>query len=181
MELRVGLALLLVSFNLLVFPSFGHGPTPQKVEETIVIAASPDAVWAAVKDFGSIAEWNPLVANSIGRGGNLAGAERDIVFKAGGQVTDSLDEYIDDEKTYSYRLGKPNVDAFPVSFYSATLEVKPAAEGAEVTWVARFYRADTGNFPPEDKNDQAAIAAMTAFFQAGLQELKKKLENRQAR
>ena len=43
-------------------------------------------------------------------------------------------------------------------------------------WIGRFYRADTSNFPPEDKNDEAAIAAMTEFFQEGLKGLKAKAE-----
>jgi mxaD protein len=48
--------------------------------------------------------------------------------------------------------------------------------GSEVEWDSRFYRADTGNFPSETQNDQAAIDAMTKFFKEGLDNLKKKLE-----
>ena len=51
------------------------------------------------------------------------------MLKSGGQLTDSLDEYVEKDMTYSYRLGKENVDAIPVSFYSATLPVKPGADG----------------------------------------------------
>lgn len=157
-------------------PAAGHGPTPQKVLETVMIAAPPEAVWAAVKDFASLS-WNPLVASSTGRGGNEPGAERDVVLKSGGRLTDSLDEYRADEMTYSYRLATPNIEAFPVSFYSATLQVRPAGGGAsEVEWDARFYRADTGNFPSETQNDQAAIEAMTAFVTQGLAGLKRAIE-----
>jgi mxaD protein len=79
--------------------------------------------------------------------------------------------------TYSYRLAKENVDAMPVSFYSATIEVKPGANGgSEVEWIGRFYRADTGNFPPPEKSDEAATKAMTDFFRAGLEALKQKAE-----
>lgn len=162
---------------LAVAPATAHGPTPQKVEETVTIAASPKVVWDAVKNFDSLAKWHPLVASSAGRGGNGQNAERDVVLKSGGQLTDSLDEYLDSEMSYSYRLARPNIDAFPVSFYSATLSVRPGANGgSDVEWDGRFYRADTGNFPAENQNDEAAIAAMTHFFHEGLQGLKTKLE-----
>lgn len=158
-------------------PATAHGPTPHKVDQSIVIAAPPEAVWAAVKDFDGLAKWNPQVESSAGRGGNAVGAERDVVLKSGGQLTDSLDEYLEDEMSYSYRLLTPDIKAFPVSFYSATLAVKPGPDGgSEVAWEGRFYRADTGNFPSDTQNDQAAIDAMTRFFQDGLQTLKKQVE-----
>jgi mxaD protein len=100
-----------------------------------------------------------------------------VVLKSGGQLTDSLDEYAAAEMSYSYRLAKENVEVMPVSFYSATLEVKPAANGrSSVEWLGRFYRADTGNFPPPEKSDEAATKAMTEFFHAGLEGLKQKAE-----
>ena len=36
------------------FTAFAHGPTPQKVEKSIVIKAPPAKVWAMVKDFGNM-------------------------------------------------------------------------------------------------------------------------------
>ncbi len=152
-----------------------HGPTPKKVEEKIQIDAPPAKVWAIAKDFAGIADWHPLIEKSEGKGGNEAGGERVITLKTGA-LTDSLDDYNDAEMTYSYRLGKEDVEVFPVSFYSASFAVKPAGEGSEVEWIGRFYRADTSNFPPEDKNDEAAIAAMTNFIQEGLKGLKAKAE-----
>jgi mxaD protein len=158
-------------------PAAAHGPTPQKVEESISIAAPPAKVWAAVKDFDGLAAWSPLVESSKGSGGNAADGTRVVVLKAGGQLTDSLDEYLDDEMSYSYRLATPDIEAFPVSFYSSTLVVKSGADGgSEVTWDARLYRADTGNFPSETQNDQAAIDAVTQFFQEGLKTLKEQIE-----
>jgi mxaD protein len=169
----IGLALLGVT----VLPAAAHGPTPQKVEEKIEIAAPPAAVWAIAKDFAKIADWHPLVAKSEGTGGNAAGGERSVTLKSGGVLRDGLDEFNDQAMSYSYRLAKENVDAFPVSFYSAELAVKPGASGGSaVEWVGRFYRADTGNFPAENKNDAAAIAAMKNFLAQGLTGLKAKAE-----
>lgn len=159
--------------------ALAHGPTPQKVEETIEIAAPAAKVWEIAKDFAGISAWNPEVAKSEGSGGNAVDATRTITLKSGGDLQDSIDEYNDKDMTYGYRLAKENVDAFPVSFYSSSFTVKPNGDDAStVEWIGRFYRADTGNFPPEDKNDAAAIAAMTKFFQAGLNGLKAKAEGK---
>ena len=158
-------------------PASAHGPTPKKVEETIEIAAPPAAVWAILKDFGGIADWHPLVASSEGKGGNVNGGERTVTLKSGGVLSDGLDDYDDAGMAYGYRLAKENVEAFPASFYSASIAVTPGSGGgSKVDWVGRFYRADTSNFPPEDKNDEAAIAAMTKFLHEGLEGLKSKAE-----
>lgn len=158
-------------------PGAAHGPTPKKVEESIEIASTPAKVWEVAKDFAGIANWHPLVTASKGEGGNGADATREITLKSGGTLSDGLDEYSEEEMSYGYRLAKENVDVFPVSFYSASFDVDPGADGgSKVTWIGRFYRADTSNFPPEDKNDEAAIAAMTEFLQEGLKGLKAKAE-----
>lgn len=153
-----------------------HGPTPRKVEEKVTIAAPPAAVWDAVKNFAAISEWHPGVAKSEGTGGNGNGATRQVTLKSGGVLQDGLDEYNEAEMTYAYRLAKENLEALPVSFYSAALTVKPADGGSEVEWIGRFYRGDTSNFPPENLNDEAATKAMTTFFREGLDGLKAKLE-----
>jgi mxaD protein len=157
-------------------PASAHGPTPQTVTETVEIAASPAQVWNLVKNFSGLAQWHPTVLSCEGNG-NAVGAERTIFFK-GGSITDSLDEYDVARMSYTYRLAKENPEIFPVSFYSATLTVKPSAGGASVEWLGRFYRADTGNYPPENLNDEAAMNAMRTFFKTGLASLKAKVENR---
>lgn len=176
MKIPAFAALALASLLALSPQSHAHGPTPQKVEEKITIAAPPAAVWAAVKDFAAISSWHPGVEKSEGEGGNGAGAVRRVTLKSGGVLQDGLDEYNEAEMTYGYRLAKENLEALPVSFYSAALTVKPAGEGSEVEWIGRFYRGDTSNFPPENLNDEAATKAMTAFLRQGLEGLKAKLE-----
>ena len=64
----------------------------------------------------------------------------------------------------------------PVSFYTIGIEVEAADKGSQVIWSGRFYRADTGNFPPENLNDEAAVKAMTEFATSGLEGLKASLE-----
>jgi mxaD protein len=159
-------------------PAFAHGPTPQKAEEKIAIAAPPAKVWEALKNFSDVS-WNPVIKKSEATGGNdpTAGATRTITIEKGNLV-EGLDEYSDKDMSYGYRLSTENVEVFPVSFYSATIAVTPAGDGSEVTWSSRFYRGETGNEPPENLNDEAAVKAMTEFLQAGLKGLKAKVEGK---
>ena len=157
-------------------PALAHGPTPQKAEEKITIAAPPEKVWDALKSFADVS-WNPAITKTEATGGNESGATRTITLKTGNLV-EGLDEYNDKDKMYGYRLSTENLEAFPVSLYSATIAVTPSGEGSEVTWVGRFYRGDTSNFPPENLNDEAAVKAMTEFMQEGLKGLKAKVEGK---
>lgn len=166
--------LMLASIWLILQPAHAHGPTPQKAEEKISIAAPPDKVWAVIKDFAAFAEWNPAVTKCVAEGGNVAGATRVITLKNGGVLTEGLDEYNEKDMMYAYRLSTENVEVFPVSFYSATITVRAAGDGSEVEWIGRFYRADTSNFPPENLNDEAAVKAMKDFMQTGLEGIKAK-------
>lgn len=157
-------------------PALAHGPTPQKAEEKIAISAPPAKVWEALKSFADVS-WNPAITKTEATGGNENGASRTITLKTGNLV-EGLDEYNDKEMSYGYRLSTENLEALPVSFYSATIAVTPAGDGSEVTWIARFYRGDTSNFPPENLNDEAAVNAMTGFLQEGLKGLKAKVEGK---
>lgn len=155
-----------------------HGPTPQRAEEKITIAAPPAAVWEVIKNFGAIGEWHPGLAKVTSEGGNKEGATRTLTLKSGGEIVESLDDYNEKDMSIEYRLLKENVDAFPASFYSDQISVKPADGGSEVQWTSRFYRADTTNEPPEDKNDAAAVQATIDFFKAGLEGIKAKAEKK---
>jgi mxaD protein len=151
-----------------------HGPTPQKVDEEITIAASPEKVWGIVGDFGAIAAWHQDVKEAKATGGNEAGqAERELMLANGERIKEGLDEYLAEQRMLGYRLARENHAALPVSFYSATMEVVDDGKGGSIVrWSGRFYRADTGNFPPEHLNDAAAVAAMTGFFRNGLESLR---------
>lgn len=164
---------------LLASPAFAHGPTPIKVNESITIAADPKAVWAIAGKFDGLADWHPDIQSVKATGGVAAGAERELTFRKGGILKESLDEYDPAAFKYSYRMADPNLDALPVSSYSATFVVKPAAGGAsQVEWYGRLYRGDTGNEPPDNLNDDAARTAMSDFLRSGLQGLKRKVEGK---
>ena len=44
------LALLALIFSMSIF---AHGPTPQKVQESVTVSVSPAKAWSAIKDFSS--------------------------------------------------------------------------------------------------------------------------------
>lgn len=164
----------------LLFPvlALAHGPTPQKANESIVINAPVDAVWNAVKQFDGISSWHPDVKESSGDGKHVSGGQRTITLQNGGQLVEELDAYDDSKHEYSYRLKTENVQALPSSSYSVSLQVTAgeASGSSVVSLKSRFYRGDTGNTPPENLSDAAAVKAMNAFFKNGLAGLKQKLE-----
>lgn len=165
-------------FCLITLTVLAHGPSPQKIKETIVIDAAPEAIWKIIGNFGSIDSWHPMVKRSEPDGGHEAGAsERKLTLQNNQSVVESLDQYEPENHHLAYRLLEENLEALPVSFYSADMQLTEEGDGTRVVWSARFYRGDTGNFPPEDLNDQAAIDALTRLFQQGLKGLKDKVES----
>ncbi len=154
-----------------------HGPTPQKVDEKITVSAPPADVWKVVKDFASIGSWHPAVTNIKVEGtGNET--TRTLTLKSGGKLIDSLDVIDDKAMEIDYRLQDGDLAALPVSSYSDAITVQPAPGGSEVEWISRLYRFDTGNEPTDDKNDEAAVKASTAFIKDGLAGLKAKVEGK---
>jgi hypothetical protein len=71
-----------------------------------------------------------------------------------------------------------DITVLPVNNYSATLSVKDSGDGSIVTWRGAFYRGYPNNDPPAELNDEAAVAAVTAVYKAGLQNLKLLAETR---
>ncbi|MGA8172711.1 MAG: SRPBCC family protein [Methylocystis sp.] len=157
--------------------ALAHGATPQKVVETIEIAAPPAKVWAVVGDFQNM-NWLPGVAKTEGQGGVAPEvATRRLVLASGAVIDDRLVQY--DEAAMSLRYIIEHVDfkVLPVGNLSATLKVSPgAAGGSIVEWKSRFYRAFPGGNPPEQYTDEVAVAAVSALFKSGLAALKAKVE-----
>lgn len=174
------LSLLVLPLALAATAALAHGPTPQKVSQSITIKASPDAVWRVAGDFAGIGRWHPALAKAEGSG-TKDGGTRTLTFKNGGRIEESLDEYKPEARTYSYRMGEPDLKALPVSSYSATVTVSPEGDGSKVEWMGRFYRGDTGNEPPENLGDEAGKAAMNAYFAEGLKGLKAAVEGGKAK
>ena len=65
-------------------PADAHGPTRQKVVETITIAAPASVVWTRIKNFDALKDWHPAVQASAADKGNTEGSERRLGLKGGG-------------------------------------------------------------------------------------------------
>jgi hypothetical protein len=174
----VSLGMLLLGFAGLFAPggAAAHGPTRQKVVESVEIAASPQAVWAVIGNFHDMS-WDSAIVSTEGDGGNTVNSLRTLTLKSGGQITESLERYDPAEFTYGTFLPHNDPKVLPVSNFSTVLTVAAANGGkSTVQWRAAAYRGDPNNDPAPELNDQAAIAAMDAYLRAGLQSLKQKIE-----
>ena len=160
---------------LLPFPASAHGPTRQKVVETIEINAPPDKVWSVVGNFQDMS-WHPAIAKTEGSGGNEPGATRVLTTKDGGKISEKLAKFDAGAKSFSYEISEVDWKVLPVSTYSSTISVKDAGGKSAVEWKGAFYRSYVNNDPPPEQNDDAAVAAVTGIYKSGLDALKKKVE-----
>lgn len=156
--------------------AWAHGPTRQKVTETITIAAPPEVVWNRIQDFGALQTWHPAIESSETTAGNEVGSIRTLHLKGGGTVVEELTAYSDEAHSLKYKMKDPG--PVPVTNYASILQVNPDANGSVVEWRGGFYRGDPNNNPAPERNDDAAIAAVTGIYQAGLANLKKLVEGK---
>ena len=162
-----------------------HGPTRQKVIETIDISATPDKVWKVMGNFQDMS-WLPGVKSTTGTGGNTTDpknddnevAKRTLTLDSGGVIQEGLYKYDAAEHIYAYRIDKVDIKVLPVNDYSSMIKVEPSADGkgSTVTWKGAFYRGYMNNDPPPDQDDAASKAAVQKIYKAGLSNLKKKVE-----
>lgn len=169
--------LFLVACAAIMAPSLAlaHGPTRQKITVTTEVAAPPAEVWAAIGNFQDMS-WHPAVVSQSGEGGNAIDATRQLYLSdqgaEGPMISEILYKFSDEKMSYSYRITDVAVEVLPVTNYSSHLTVKPLDGGGSlVEWRGAFYRGYPNNDPPEELNDAAAIAAVTAVYQAGLDAL----------
>ena len=149
------------------------GPTLQKITLKSEVAAEPADVWAAVGNFQDMS-WHPAVHSSTGSGGNAIDATRVLTVgqEGGPTISEILYKFSDEKMSYSYRITEVAVEVLPVTNYSSHLTVKPRDGGGSIIeWRGAFYRGYPNTDPPEHLNDEAAIAAVSAVYQAGLDAL----------
>jgi hypothetical protein len=155
--------------------ALAHGPSRQKVTETIEINAPVAKVWAVMGNFQDMS-WHPAVEKTEGTGGNDANAKRKLTLKGGGTIEEQLDTYSADDHTYSYEITKVDPKVLPVNDYSSHLTVTAEGDKSVVEWKGAFYRGFMNNDPPPDMNDEASKKAVTGVYKDGLAALKKKVE-----
>ena len=174
---------LLIIFTFLFFQfsfdSVGHGPTRQKLKETININAKPEDVWNLIKDFGKINTWHPSISKVDSDSKNESGSIRTIYYspKNNTPIKQKLENYNAEKMMYKTSITEVDIKSFPVSTYTANISVKGNDDGTStVLWKGAFYRGYVNNDPPPELNEAAAIKAVKEFFQVGLNNLKKKIE-----
>ncbi len=153
--------------------AFAHGPSRQKVTLSVDVAAAPADVWAVIGNFQDMS-WHPAVFSTTGEGGNDIDATRVLTLgqEGGPTISEVLYKYDAEKMTYSYRITDVKVEVLPVTNYSSHLTVTPTATGgSHIEWRGAFYRGYPNNDPPPELNDEAAIAAVTGVYQAGLDAL----------
>jgi mxaD protein len=147
-----------------------------KVDKSIEIDRPAALVWQTVKNFDRLDAWHPAVASDriVEGSSNEVGAVRLLTLGDGGTIREKLLRFDDKGRSYEYEILE---GVLPVSHYRSTIVVKEAGKDkSTVTWSGTFQRKDTGEHPGEKENDQAATTTMSAVYQGGLDNLKKKLE-----
>lgn len=153
--------------------ALAESPTELDVSRMTDLAADAETVWSAIGDFQDMS-WHPAIHATTGEGGNEAGATRQLTLGgAGGPTIDeTLDSHDPDAMRYAYRITDVNPEVLPVTGYSAHIEVMSRdGGGSTVAWRGTFHRGDPGANPSDAQNDEAAIAAVTGVYQAGLDAL----------
>jgi hypothetical protein len=155
--------------------ALAHGPTRQKVVESITIKASPDKVWALVGDYNALPQWFSAIEKSSATNGNAVGSIRTLSLKGGGEIIEELEGRDETSMTLKYRMKKGDL---PVTNYAAAMHVSAGdSPGTSVVeWKGSFYRGYPNNNPPPELNDEAAVKAITDAYRSGLAQLKQTLE-----
>jgi len=160
-----------------------HGPVRGKMTATLLIDAPAEKIWEKISDYGDMS-WHQAMASSSADNGNNKGSVRVLTLKSGGTITEELKAYKADKMSYKYKITDMStvktiqhsgqdeaIPVLPVENYQATLTVKAKGRKSVVTWVATYYRGYVNNNPPEELNEAAADAAVTAVLTDGLVDL----------
>jgi len=176
----------LIVAALIVLPMLAsaHGPSRQQVKETITINASPEKVWAVIKDFGGLQNWHPAVTSSELK----SDTTRVLTLASEGNptITEELMKSDDEKMLLVYKITDMSVVktitfnskdtpyfTLPVATYKSWITVKAVDGGSEVQWKSKFYRSFMDNPPvPEGQSDKDAVNSIKGVITAGLENLK---------
>ena len=116
-----------------------------RLERTLVIDATPEAVWAVLSNFMHVDEYAPLVksVDALTDGEDGVGSKRRCHFENGTSVVEEVIEWEDNQ---SYRVQLSDMAALPFEEMIADLAVVPSEGGrTKVIWGAN-YRMKYGPF-----------------------------------
>jgi hypothetical protein len=152
------------------------GPTRNKHVTTIEIDAPAAKVWDVVGNYADFG-WTGKVAKTEVTGDLVPDvAHRKLTFSSGAVFTDQLSTLDAAKMTIAFLTESEDVHELPVDNYASRITVRDENGHAVVEWRAAFVRGYPKNDPPPELNDEAAIAAVTAFQDTALANLKHTLE-----
>lgn len=162
--------------------AWAHGPSRQKVTLEAKLNATPAEVWAVIGNFHDMS-WHPLVATTEGDGTlEPEKSKRKLFLKTADPqpiIEEVLAKLNPDKMSYSYRIENVSISVLPVTNYASTISVKDDGGKATVEWKGAFYRGNPLNDPEPEYNDEAAVKAVTAVYQAGLDALTERFGKRE--
>ena len=119
----------------------------------LAINATPDAVWAVVRDFYGIGGWMPGIETCEAEG------EDRLIGMMGMTIREHLVNRDEDAKALTYSI----TDGAPIESHEATITVHDADSGSRVTWDVTATPDDMANL-------------MQGLYQQALEALKTKAE-----
>ncbi|BBL74122.1 SRPBCC family protein [Methylomagnum ishizawai] len=157
-----------------------HGPTRQKMVETIEINAAPEAVWALVGDYAHPEKWMPPVESTTTTSGNEKGSVRELHIKSGGTLKEELKDIDAAKMSLKYKAIDPtDPKVLPVNNYASEISVEAnGAGGSKVEWKGAYYRWFLNNNPPEGENEEAANSVVGKIYKDSLANLKALVEKK---
>jgi Polyketide cyclase / dehydrase and lipid transport len=135
-----------------------------------VMPVPAERVWERIRDFGSIADWHPGIADGALEGdgaGDRVGSVRRLTGPSGEVFRERLVALDDVARSYTYDMLE---GPFPVRFYRATMRVSAVTDTGYsfAEWEAR-YDADAQDEARLDKTITRGI------FATGLAALRERL------
>jgi len=129
------------------------------------VAASADAVWDLVKDFGGVQGWSSAIQSCEVEGDGI-GAVRTLGIGQGPPIRERLESHDDGAKSFSYSI----IDGpLPVENYLATLKVHDrGADRCEVEWGSQF--------DPKGLAEEQVQGIVRGIYEGGIKEIKRNLE-----
>ena len=119
----------------------------------LAMNATPDAVWAVVRDFYGIGGWMPGIETCEADGDDR------LIAMMGMTIREHLVNRDEDAKALTYSI----TDGAPIESHEATITVHDADSGSRVTWDVTATPDDMANL-------------MQVLYQQALEALKTKVE-----
>ena len=143
-----------------------------EVARTAVIAAPAPRVWALVRDFNAMPEWNATIRSSAIENGpaDRIGCRRVLTFDDGSVWVHELTQLSDAAMTIGYAIvGTPPATKIPMRDYRAVIRLEPVIDGDQcfIAWKATL----------ETNQETAVRARAQAVFQAGFDGLKRRFRD----